>query len=101
MGLALKHCMKTKLLAMMLLGGSALWAETHVYIGIGIGNPRPQRYVVQPPPPPPVRYVPRSPGKKYVWVPGYWVWTGNGYAWQDGYWTKQNRGRGNGWRDRD
>lgn len=56
--------MKTKLLAMVLLGGSALWAETHVYIGIGIGNPRSQRYVVRPPPPPPVRYAPRSAGRK-------------------------------------
>ena len=94
--------MKANLLVMMLLGSSALWAETHVYIGIGIGNPRPGRYAIQPPPPPPpVRYVPRSPGRKYVWVVGYWVWTGNGYAWQDGYWTKQNRSRGNGWRDHD
>ncbi len=94
--------MRTKLLVMMLLSGNALWAGSNFSIGIQIGGPRPGRYVVQPPPPPPpVRYVPRSPGKKYVWVQGYWVWTGNRYAWQDGYWTKQNRGRGNGWRDRD
>ncbi len=92
--------MKSKLLAMALLGSSTLMAGSNFNIGISIGNvrPFPGRYVVQPPPPPPpVRYViPRSPGRNMVWVPGYWVWTGNRYAWQDGFWTKQNRGRGNG-----
>lgn len=93
--------MKTKLLALLLLGGSTLFAGTNFNFGIGIGGPRQGRYVVQPPPPPPlVRVVPRSPGKHSVWVPGYWVWTGNGYAWQDGYWALQNRRRGNGWRGR-
>jgi hypothetical protein len=96
--------MKTKLLAMILLSGGALWADTNFYFGIGIGNPRPQRYAVQPPPPPPpVRYAQRSPGRNYAWVPGYWVWMGNGYAWQDGYWMKQGRGNGRqgGKHDRD
>lgn len=93
--------MKTKLLAIMLLGGSALWADTNFSIGIQLGGPRPGRYVVrQPPPPPPVRFVPRSPGRAYVWVPGYWVWAGNRYNWQDGYWVKQKGGRGNSWRNR-
>ena len=92
--------MKSKLLAMVLLGGSTLMAGSNFNIGISIGNvrPGPGRYVVQPPPPPPLRYaVPRSPGRNFVYVPGYWVWNGNRYFWQDGYWTKQNRGRGNGY----
>jgi hypothetical protein len=88
--------MKSKLLAMLLMGGSTLMAGSNFNIGISIGNarPLPGRYIVQPPPPPPpVRYVvPRSPGRNLVWVPGYWVWTGNRYVWQDGYWAK-NRGR--------
>lgn len=84
--------MKTKLLAMMLLASGTLFADTNFYFGIGIGSPRPGRYAVRPPPPPPVRVVvPRSPGRNMVWVPGYWVWTGNRYAWRDGYWTKQKR----------
>ena len=90
--------MKTRLLAMMLLAGGTMFAETNFYFGIGIGTPRPGRFVMQPPPPPPVRFV-RSPGRNFVWVPGYWVWAGNRYAWQDGYWTKQKKGRGNGWRN--
>jgi hypothetical protein len=89
--------MKTKLLAMVLLGSSALFGGTSIQIGIGIGSPRGGRYVVQPPPPPPlVRVVPRSPGRNYVWVPGYWNWNGNRYFWVNGYWAK---GRGNGWRN--
>jgi hypothetical protein len=89
--------MKTKILAMILLGSSTLFAGTNFYFGIGVGNPRPGRYVVQPPPPPlPVRVVPRSPGRGFVWVPGYWAWNGYRYYWQDGYWTRP--GRGNGWR---
>jgi hypothetical protein len=90
--------MKSKLLAMVLLGGSSLWAGSNFNIGISIGNQRPGRYVVQPPPPPAPRYaVPRSPGRNYVWVPGYWAWAGNRYVWQNGFWTRQNRGRGNGY----
>jgi hypothetical protein len=85
--------MKTKLLAMILLGSSALFADTNFYFGIGVGGPRGGRYAVQPPPPPPMRYaIPRNPGRGYVWVPGYWVWTGYRYNWQDGYWTRQGRG---------
>ena len=94
--------MKTKLLAMALLGSSVAFAGGNFNNGIGInvGSPRGGRYVVQPPPPPPPqRFVPRSPGRNYVWVPGYWNWNGSRYYWQDGYWAKtRGNGRNNGWR---
>jgi hypothetical protein len=90
--------MKSKLLAMILLGSSTLWAGSNFNIGVSIGNVRQGRYVVQPPPPPPpVLYVPRSPGRNMVWVPGYCVWSGNRYFWQNGFWTKQKHGGGNGY----
>jgi len=101
--------MKTKLLAVLLFGGSTLYAETHVHFNIGI-NTGPGGYYVAPPPPPPVRYVPRSPGHGYVWVQGFWISVGNRYNWRDGYWAPpargygyangRNNGRGHG-RDRD
>lgn len=88
--------MKAKLLAMLLLGGTALFAETHVHFNIGINTGRGGYYVPPPPPPPPVRYVPRSPGRGYVWVPGFWITVGNRYDWRDGYWAPPVRGYGYG-----
>jgi len=86
--------MKAKILAMILLGSSTLFAG-NFSIGVNIGTPRGGVYVVQPPPPPPlVRVVPRSPGRNYVWVPGGWVWNGYRYNWQNGYWVRQYRGNG-------
>lgn len=87
--------MKTKLIALMLLAGSAAFAQTNFYFGIGINTgPRAVMVAPPPPPPPPVRMVPRSPGRGYVWVPGYWALAGNRYGWQDGYWTRPPRGKG-------
>lgn len=60
-------------------------------------------------PPPPARVVvrPYAPGAGYVWVDGYWNWSGNTWLWVDGYWTAPRAGyihvqprwvpRGRGW----
>lgn len=40
--------------------------------------------------PPPVAYseaVVASPGPGYVWVGGYYSWTGRDYYWNRGHWT--------------
>lgn len=69
--------MKTKLLGMMLLAGSALFAAPRISVGIGVGTPAyypPAAVVAQPP----------SPGPGYVWVDGYWAPNG---AWVAGYWA--------------
>lgn len=29
--------------------------------------------------------IPPPPGPQYVWVPGYWYWTGRNYVWHAGY----------------
>jgi hypothetical protein len=62
--------MKTKILAGLLLAGSAAFAAPRVAFGIGIGVPAP--VVVAAPP---------CPGPGYVFVGGYWrpgpaVWRG-------------------------
>lgn len=36
------------------------------------------------PPEPLVEEVPEAPGVAYVWVPGYWYWSGSSYVWVSG-----------------
>ncbi len=67
--------MKTKLIALMLLAGGALFAETHFSIGVQIGRPGP--VVVQ-------AYRPACPGPGYVWIDPYYGPYGHYYA---GYWA--------------
>jgi len=74
--------MKTKLLAGLLLAGSAVFAG-HFSIGIGIGAP----YGYYPPAPPRVAYVP-SPGPGYEWIDGSYYPVGAGWQWRAGYWTR-------------
>jgi hypothetical protein len=69
--------MKQKLMALLLLTGSAGFAQFSVGIRIG-----------PPPPPRVVRVVPTSPGPGYLWVEGYWYPVGSHYRWHDGYWTR-------------
>jgi hypothetical protein len=82
--------MKTKLLVLLFLAVSSLFAKTHVAIGIGIGYPAyDYGYYLPPPPPPPVvAYVPAYPGPEYTWVPGYWYPAGPRYYWRAGYWSR-------------
>ena len=77
--------MKKALITLLLLGGSAAFAQPRFSIGIGVN--------IGPPPPPVVRYVPRNPGRGYVWVPGYYAYNANRYYWNDGYWTRPPRGK--------
>ena len=36
---------------------------------------------------------PVSPGHKYIWISGQWVWTSNHYRWQGGSWQPKREGR--------
>lgn len=58
--------MKTKLLTLLLLAGSSIFAATHFSIGIGVGGGYPYYYPRRYYAPPPVVYYPPS----YVY-PGY------------------------------
>jgi WXXGXW repeat (2 copies) len=60
--------MKTKILAGLLLAGSAAFAASRVSFGIGFGAPAP--VVVAPAPV--VVAEPPCPGPGYVFVGGYW-----------------------------
>jgi hypothetical protein len=60
---------------------------------------------VTPPPGPPVTVVqvqqappeaitenrPPAPGGGYIWMEGYWTWTGTGWAWTSGRWVRPPR----------
>lgn len=90
--------MKTKLLALLLLAGSACFARSHFSFSIGFGGygypayayPAYSYYLPPPPPAPVVRYVPRyyvRPG--YTWIPGYWYPVRHRYSWRAGYWARR------------
>ena len=49
-------------------------------------------YVETAPPALRVETIPKRPGPKAVWIPGYWKWKGNKYAWVPGHWEKKPRG---------
>ena len=65
-----------------------------------VGRPAPvvrervrARVIVRQTPPPPIEEViPRSPGPRYVWVPGYWIWQDR-WLWQSGQWEAPPRER--------
>jgi len=67
--------MKTKILAGLLLAGSAAFAAPRVSFGIGFGAPAP---VV-------VAAVPPCPGPGYEFINGYWQFVGGPGYWRDGY----------------
>lgn len=78
--------MKTKLLALLFLAGSSMFAGTRFFVGIGVGGYGPRYYA--PPPPPVVAYAPPYPGPGYTWVEGYYYPVGPRYVWRAGYWAR-------------
>ncbi len=71
--------MKKKLMALMLVAGGSLFAQTHFSVGVGFGAPG----YYGPAPMAVAGYRPPSPGPGYVWIDGYRDGYGN---WVDGYW---------------
>lgn len=76
--------MKTKLLALVLLAGSSVFAGTHFSVGIGVGG----GYYAPPPPPPAYYAPPLAPGYGYTWVGGYYYPVGPRWHWHAGYWAR-------------
>jgi hypothetical protein len=78
--------MKTQLriLAVALIAGGSMFAQTRLSIGVGIGGYGPGRY----PPPVYAQYAPPCPGPGYTWVDGYWGPQGGRNVWFDGYWNR-------------
>ena len=79
--------MKTKLLALLFLVGSAAFAAPRFAIGVSVGPS--YGYYAAPPPPLPVAaaYIPPAPGPNFAWVGGSWYLNGGRYAWRAGYWA--------------
>jgi len=93
--------MKTKLLAMMLLAGGSMFAETRFSIGIGFGGHGAGFYQ---PPPSYASIIPPCPGPDYTWVDGYWSQDRGRNFWVAGSWQRRPNyyTRGRDWdRDRD
>ena len=69
--------MKTKLLAMMLLAGGSMFAQTRFSVGIGFNQPAAVY----------ASHIPPCPGPGYVWTNGYWDWNGGSWVWVGGNWA--------------
>jgi len=81
--------MKTKLLALTLLAGGSMFAQSRFSIGISVGGANRGGYYTQAPP----AYasaVPPCPGPGYSWVDGYWSQNSRRNSWVQGYWTRQS-----------
>ncbi len=72
----MKSLVRTTLIAMLLVGGSAFGAQ--VSLGIRIGAPPKARVEVRT----------AQPGPDYNWVDGYWYPDAGHYKWHAGYWTR-------------
>lgn len=79
--------MKSKVIAIMLLAASGLFAQMRVAVGVGYRIPAPVA-VYAAPPASVAAYVAPAPGPGYTWIAGYWYPVGARYAWRAGYWTR-------------
>ena len=72
---------KSKLLTLVLLAGSSLFAAPAGGVGVGIE-------IGAPPPPPHVSYArPAAPSPNHVWISGFYEPVGGRYQWREGYWA--------------
>jgi len=76
--------MKKKLLAMALFTGGAMFAQTRVSIGFGVGGYGPGAYA---PVPSYQQVIPPCPGPGYSWVDGYYAPQQGRNVWVQGYWS--------------
>ncbi|MDR3701656.1 MAG: hypothetical protein P4L56_18555 [Candidatus Sulfopaludibacter sp.] len=81
--------MKTKLLALLFLAGTSVFAGPRFFFGVGAGY-APAPVAVYAPPPAPVvsYYAPPAPGPGYTYVSGYYAPVGRRWAWHGGYWAR-------------
>jgi hypothetical protein len=61
--------MKTKLLAIMLLVGGTMFAQTRISVGVGSGGFRAGFYESSPS----YASIPPCPGPNYTWIDGHWT----------------------------
>lgn len=90
--------MKSKMLALVLLAGTAvpMFAWPRVVVGVGVGYAPAPVAMYAPPAAPVVAYAaPPMPGPGYSWVGGYYYPYGGRYAWHAGYWARPPYARAN------
>jgi len=61
-----------------------------LFVALGLGVPREARaavFVRIAPPRPVVERVVPAPGPRFVWVGGYYRWSGRAYVWVPGRWV--------------
>jgi WXXGXW repeat (2 copies) len=78
--------MKSKLLALLFLAGSAAFAGPRFFVGVGVGPayvPAPAYVAPAYVAPAPVAYAPG-----YSWIPGYYAPVGPRFVWHAGYWAR-------------
>src|ERR1700761_5783790 len=79
-----RNKMKTKLLALLLLAGSSMFAGPRFFVGVGVGP----AYIASPPPAPVVEYAPAAYRPGYSWVGGYYYPVGPRWNWHAGYYAR-------------
>lgn len=95
--------MKMKLLALAVLAGGSMFAQSRFSVGVQVGGYGPGYYSDAP------VYAeqrPPCPGPDYDWVSGYWGQNYGRRAWVGGYWNRRPfepryEGRYNGYRERE
>ena len=75
---------KLRLMAVALIAGGTMFAQSRLSVGVGVGGYGPSTY----PPPAYAQYRPPCPGPGYAWVDGYWTPQGGHNAWIAGYWRR-------------
>jgi hypothetical protein len=80
--------MKTKLLGLLFLAGSCMFAGPRFFVGFGVGYAPAPVVAYAPMPAPVVAYAPPCPGPGFSWVGGYWYPAGPRWAWHAGYWAR-------------
>ena len=80
--------MKLKVLALLILAGSSMFAGPRVFFGVGVGYAPAPVVTYAPPPPAPVYYAPVAPEPGCRWVSGYYYPVGPRRVWRGGYWAR-------------
>lgn len=85
-----------KILAVALIAGGTMFAQTRLSIGVGIGGygsgyyppPASVQYDSQYDPQYDPQYRPPRPGPDYTWVDSYWNQQGSRRVWMKGFWRR-------------
>ena len=75
--------MKKKLIALLFLAGTSVFAGPRFFVGFGVGG-----YYPAPPRPVYSYYRPAYPGPGYTWVDGYYYPGPSRYIWRPGYYAR-------------